>query len=116
MTIKDVLLDDGAPGDVAVTFCRQTPPKASLTFKANNEWLPATAGAVIPPDSPLTVRIAFTHDMLADTVERSLTGPHDKEGKSQGAWITGLSWLDPRTLELTADRPAPAMRLNLAAA
>jgi hypothetical protein len=116
LTIKDVLLDDGTAGDVAVTFCRQTPPKASTTFRANNDWLPATAGAVIPPDSPLTVRVAFTHDMLAETVERSLTGEHDKSGKSQGDWITGLKWLDGRTVELTADQPAPSMRLNLAAA
>lgn len=118
LTIKDVLLDDGTSGDVSVTFCRQTPPKAAVTYRAEDGWRPVSSGTAtgsqIPEGAPLTVRVAFSHAMLTDTVERSLTGPHDKTG--QGDWLTGLRWLDDQTLEITADRPAPAMQLNLAGA
>lgn len=111
LTIQDVLRNDGSTGDVTVTFCRQNPPQVTATVKTRDGWRPV--GSQVPADGPLAVRLAFTADMLPETVERSLRGPHDKEGRSQGAWITGLTWLDARTVELTAERPQPVMRLNV---
>ncbi|HYF93743.1 MAG TPA: hypothetical protein VD969_16125 [Symbiobacteriaceae bacterium] len=92
-------LTDTLNGDVTFTFCRQSPPKAALERRGTK---------------PLVMTLAFTNDMLRESVERSLTGPHDKEGGSQGDWIAAMKWLDPRTLELTARQPAPpVMRINL---
>ncbi len=111
LTLKDVLTGDGSSGDISVTFCRQAPPQATVAYRAGDEWRPV--GTQVPADTPLVLRLTFTHDMLPETVERALKGPHDKEGRSQGDWITSLKWIDARTLELTADQPQPLMQLNL---
>jgi hypothetical protein len=111
LLLRDVLRNDGTTGDVAFTFCRQLAPRVTATYKDGDAWRPATAS--VPAGGPLVLRLAFTSDMLASTVERALRGPHDKDGGSEGDWITALRWIDSRTVELTTDKPAPVMRLNL---
>ncbi|HWI52521.1 MAG TPA: hypothetical protein VNT01_10325 [Symbiobacteriaceae bacterium] len=110
LTLKDVLLDDGTTGHVAVTFCRQTPPRVAVTYKG------APLPPALPVEAPLTLRLTFTAEMLRETVERALTGPHGKEDRRDGDWITDLKWLDDRTLELTAGQVPPVMQFNLAGA
>lgn len=114
LTVRDVLLGDGTSGDVVVTFCRQAAPEATVTYKAGDEW--RLANPMVPAGGPLTLRVAFSREMLPETVERSLKGPHDKEGRSQGDWIDTLKWVDGRTLELTAAQAPPVLQLNLRAA
>jgi hypothetical protein len=101
VTLKDVLRPDGSHGDLSVEFCRQNPPEVTVAQQA---------------EDGSRVRLTFSRPMIRATVEEALRGPHDKEGNSQGAWITGLTWLDDRTVELTAAQPQPVMRLNLAGA
>ncbi|MDB4894332.1 MAG: hypothetical protein JWN15_594 [Firmicutes bacterium] len=111
LLLRDVLRGDGTTGDVAFAFCRQPAPRVTAAFKDGDAWRPATAS--VSTGGPLVLRLAFTSDMLASTVERALRGPHDKDGGSMGDWITALKWIDSRTVELTAAKPAPVMRLNL---
>ena len=113
LTLTDVLLGDGTSGDVTVTFCRQIPPGVTATYKDKDKdgWRPL--GTQVPAVAPLALRLNFSSDMLPESVERSLAGPHDKEGRSDGDWISGMQWIDPRTLEVVADQPGPVLKLNL---
>lgn len=111
LTLTDVLLGDGTSGDVTVSFCRQIPPGVTATYKDKDGWRPL--GTQVPAAAPLTLRLNFSSDMLPESVERSLAGPHDKEGRSDGDWISGMQWIDPRTLEVVADPPGPVLKLNL---
>lgn len=111
LRLQDVLLADGTRGDVSVTFCRQRPPQVAVSYQGPDGWHPAEV--TVPNSAPLRLRLTFTNDMLKESVERALTGPHDKEGHSEGAWISSLHWIDARTLELQADHVPPVLRFVL---
>ena len=113
LTVTDVLLGDGTSGDVTVTFCRQIPPGVTATYKDKDKdgWRPL--GTQVPAVAPLALRLNFSSDMLPESVERSLTGPHDKEGRSDGDWISGMQWRASCPATVATFPPPTTPRLSL---
>jgi hypothetical protein len=104
--MRDVLLADGKAGDMQVGFCRQEPPRATLSYQragGSMNWLPATT--YLPAGGALKLRIAFTAEMDRTTVERSL-----RQSKAE---IGAIEWVDGSTAVVSIPSPGPVIGLNI---